>query len=113
MLTRRLQALFSTTFFTFNEDNGEWQMSNKLWIYFAVTIPATAAILVVWYFWMGYSARIMQAQQAGKDWIEENRSRWGKEASRQGGGRSGHVDDEEKPKRRGRSWTIAGINSGF
>jgi hypothetical protein len=48
----RSQALFSTTFFTF--DNG-WGASNRLWIYWVITIPATILVLIFWNIWMAYS----------------------------------------------------------
>ncbi|KAK0734776.1 hypothetical protein B0T26DRAFT_689624 [Lasiosphaeria miniovina] len=44
-------ALFSTTFFTFGDDGG-WEVSDKLWIYWATIIPATLGVLIIWGFWL-------------------------------------------------------------
>lgn len=48
-----MQALFSTTFFSFAE-NG-WQFSHSFWIYWTVTIPITLAVVFVWWLWLGGS----------------------------------------------------------
>jgi hypothetical protein len=40
------QALFSTTFFTF-DDNG-WKVSKGLWLYWIITIPSTILVLALW-----------------------------------------------------------------
>lgn len=47
------QALFSTTFFTYGE-NGNWEVSDDLWIYWATTVPATVAVVVFWRVWLDY-----------------------------------------------------------
>jgi hypothetical protein len=49
----QLQALFSTTFFTFGE-NG-WMVSHRFWIYWAITVPVTIVVVVVWSIWLAYS----------------------------------------------------------
>ncbi|KAJ4417112.1 hypothetical protein N0V85_001994 [Neurospora sp. IMI 360204] len=48
-----ISALFSTTFFTYG-DNGHWEVSDELWIYFVTTVPATIAIVVFWRVWLDY-----------------------------------------------------------
>ncbi|KAK1773146.1 hypothetical protein QBC45DRAFT_398279 [Copromyces sp. CBS 386.78] len=48
-----ISALFSTTFFTYG-DNGNWEVSDELWIYFVTTVPATIAIVVFWRVWLDY-----------------------------------------------------------
>lgn len=44
------QAFFSTTFFTFGDDG--WKASNRVWIYWAVTIPSTILVLIIWGLWL-------------------------------------------------------------
>src|SRR5271156_1942463 len=48
----QLQALFSTTFFTFSE-NG-WQTSHRFWIYWVITVPVTIVVLVLWNIWLAH-----------------------------------------------------------
>ncbi|KFY98364.1 hypothetical protein V500_01729 [Pseudogymnoascus sp. VKM F-4518 (FW-2643)] len=45
-------GLFSTTFFSFVENDG-WGFSTKFWIYWVVVIPLTAAIVSGWWLWLG------------------------------------------------------------
>ena len=49
----QLQSFFSTTFFTFG-GNG-WEVSNRLWIYWVITVPTTIAVVAVWNIWLAYS----------------------------------------------------------
>lgn len=49
----QLQAFFSTTFFNFGE-NG-WIASNRLWIYWVITVPATVVVVIAWYLWLAHS----------------------------------------------------------
>ena len=53
-----LQALFSTTFFTFS-DAGTWEVSDKLWVYWATTVPATIVIVVLWRIWLANSDELL------------------------------------------------------
>ncbi|KAK4129170.1 hypothetical protein N657DRAFT_676831 [Parathielavia appendiculata] len=46
-----ISAIFSTSFFNYGED-GSWLVSDKLWIYWATTIPATIATVVLWQNWL-------------------------------------------------------------
>lgn len=48
-----ISALFSTTFFTYG-DNGNWEVSDDLWIYWVTTVPATIAVVVFWRVWLDY-----------------------------------------------------------
>ncbi|KAK3395471.1 hypothetical protein B0T20DRAFT_35684 [Sordaria brevicollis] len=48
-----ISALFSTTFFTYG-DNGNWEVSDDLWIYWVTTIPTTIAVVVFWRVWLDY-----------------------------------------------------------
>ncbi|KAI9697072.1 MAG: hypothetical protein M1836_005034 [Candelina mexicana] len=49
-----IATLFSMSFFGFNTDSGKWHISNKFWMYWAVSIPFTsaAAIFMYLYHWM-------------------------------------------------------------
>jgi hypothetical protein len=51
----QLQALFSTTFFTFG-DNG-WKASNRFWIYWVIAVPVTIVVVFVWSVWLWYNRR--------------------------------------------------------
>ncbi|OCL13491.1 hypothetical protein AOQ84DRAFT_283021, partial [Glonium stellatum] len=44
-----ISAFFSTTFFQFNEDG--WKASEKIWVYWVVTIPSTLLVLLIWRRW--------------------------------------------------------------
>ncbi|KAL2021634.1 hypothetical protein VTK56DRAFT_6987 [Thermocarpiscus australiensis] len=57
-----ISALFSTTFFTYGD--GGWEVSGKLWIYWAITVPATIVIVIVWRIWLANSDVIMGFLQA-------------------------------------------------
>jgi len=46
------QALFSSTFFTYG-DSG-FEVSPKLWIYFAIMVPITAAVIVGCWAWLSW-----------------------------------------------------------
>ncbi|KAK4041445.1 hypothetical protein C8A01DRAFT_45405 [Parachaetomium inaequale] len=68
-----ISALFSTTFFNFNDDSGSWQVSDKLWLYWVTTVPATIIIVVLWRAWLANSdpiTRFVKAQYnwAGRQW---------------------------------------------
>jgi hypothetical protein len=41
-----MKALFSTTFFTFGDDG--WEVSDKIWLYWAVTVPTTVIVLLIY-----------------------------------------------------------------
>lgn len=53
----QLQALFSTTIFAYG-DNG-WEASHRFWIYWAITIPVTIVVLIVYSLWFFYG-RILE-----------------------------------------------------
>ncbi|UNI21894.1 hypothetical protein JDV02_007840 [Purpureocillium takamizusanense] len=42
-------AIFSTTFFKFDDNSSAWQVSDMFWLYWVVAIPLTAAAVLVWY----------------------------------------------------------------
>ncbi|KAI1329185.1 hypothetical protein F5Y16DRAFT_418411 [Xylariaceae sp. FL0255] len=44
-----ISAIFSTSFFNFGEDAKSWQVSEKFWWYWVITIPVTSLCLLVWY----------------------------------------------------------------
>ena len=48
----QLQSFFSTTFFTYGEEG--WQTSNRLWIYWVITVPATIVVVIIWNIWLAY-----------------------------------------------------------
>lgn len=50
-----ISALFGSSFFSFEQSTGTWAMSPKFWIYWATTVPATAATVAVWYVWKNRS----------------------------------------------------------
>jgi hypothetical protein len=49
----QLQSFFSTTFFTFGEEG--WIVSNRLWVYWVITVPATIVVVIIWNVWLAYS----------------------------------------------------------
>jgi uncharacterized BrkB/YihY/UPF0761 family membrane protein len=49
----RIQSLFSTTFFTYGEKG--FEASSRLWIYWVITAPVTAVVLMVYALWFFYS----------------------------------------------------------
>lgn len=53
------QGLFSTTFFSFG-NAGSWEVSGKLWIYWATAIPITTISVVLWRIWLDYDDSIVQ-----------------------------------------------------
>jgi Mg2+ and Co2+ transporter CorA len=44
-------TLFSMSFFDFGAESGGWSVSSKIWIYWVIAIPITAATALLWYFW--------------------------------------------------------------
>ncbi|KAK0748327.1 hypothetical protein B0T21DRAFT_356331 [Apiosordaria backusii] len=64
-------SLFSTTFFTYGDD-GEWQVSGKMWIYWVTTLPATILIVVLWRVWLGNSDAIVAGWKQAKKWAVED-----------------------------------------
>ena len=46
----QFQALFSTTFFAF--DKNKIVISNKVWVYWVITVPSTLIIVIFWRFWI-------------------------------------------------------------
>lgn len=46
-----ISALFGTSFFSFEQDTGTWAVAQEFWLFWVITIPATAVTIGVWYFW--------------------------------------------------------------
>lgn len=46
-----ISAIFSTSFFNFDGEQGTWRVSDKFWIYWAVSIPVTSITILLWFFW--------------------------------------------------------------
>jgi hypothetical protein len=67
------QALFSTTFFNFGDD-GSWQVSDKLWIYWATTIPATVVSVILWRMWLAHNDFIVKFV---RQWLGRDGRLWG------------------------------------
>lgn len=44
-----IAAVFSTTFFQFGTDSKSWEVSEKVWVYWAFVIPVTLASVMLWY----------------------------------------------------------------
>jgi hypothetical protein len=63
----QLQAFFSTTFFTFGEEG--WQTSNRLWIYWVITVPATVIVVIIWNLWLAHSRVQKYLKSGSKDAI--------------------------------------------
>ncbi|GAB1310594.1 hypothetical protein MFIFM68171_00804 [Madurella fahalii] len=74
-----ISALFSTTFFTYGE-NGDWEVSGKMWIYWAITLPATIVIVVIWRIWIAESDEIMGFLEMCRKWVKV---RWKEKARRE------------------------------
>jgi surface polysaccharide O-acyltransferase-like enzyme len=61
-ITNSLQAVFSMTFFNFQEDNTgnqQFQVSEKWWYFLAATIPLTIAVFLVWITWQKWRFRTL------------------------------------------------------
>lgn len=46
-----ISAIFSTSFFNFDGEDGTWMVSDKIWIYWGVSIPVTSFTILLWFFW--------------------------------------------------------------
>lgn len=84
------QGIFGTNFFNYTPgaqnsqtDLPPWNMSDKFWVYWAVTIPVTLATVMAWAVWQyhrelmdtltKHSARIRQVISPSKFWAHD---RW-------------------------------------
>lgn len=45
-----LASVFSMTFFNWQSNNGQY-VSEKFWMYWAITIPVTIVIVAIWFVW--------------------------------------------------------------
>jgi Mg2+ and Co2+ transporter CorA len=45
-----VSSLFGMNFFSFDEENGQqrWQVSEKFWLYWAITAPLTLCTVLIW-----------------------------------------------------------------
>ncbi|KAL2154651.1 hypothetical protein VTH82DRAFT_3327 [Thermothelomyces myriococcoides] len=50
-----ISAIFSTTFFNFDEESNAWEVSDKIWIFLVTAIPATIITIVLWFTWLSWS----------------------------------------------------------
>lgn len=46
-----VSALFSMSFFNVDDDTGEWTVSSKIWMYWAIAIPVTLITNGLWLLW--------------------------------------------------------------
>ncbi|GKU07179.1 hypothetical protein FLAG1_10102 [Fusarium langsethiae] len=46
-----ISALFSMSFFNVDDDTGEWSVSKKIWMYWAIAIPVTLLTSGLWLLW--------------------------------------------------------------
>ncbi|CAF3616058.1 hypothetical protein SNK03_003900 [Fusarium graminearum] len=46
-----ISALFSMSFFNVDDDTGQWTVSNKIWMYWAIAIPVTLITSGLWLLW--------------------------------------------------------------
>lgn len=46
-----ISAIFSTSFFNFDAGEGIWAVSDKIWIFWVVSIPVTLITIMLWFFW--------------------------------------------------------------
>ncbi|KAK3987792.1 hypothetical protein QBC44DRAFT_116468 [Cladorrhinum sp. PSN332] len=65
-----ISALFSTTFFSYGEDGTGWQVSDKMWVYWATTIPATLFIILCWRIWLTWGDTILNCFGVVQKWVK-------------------------------------------
>ncbi|KAK4196951.1 hypothetical protein QBC40DRAFT_286388 [Triangularia verruculosa] len=87
-------SLFSTTFFNYGDD-GEWQVSGKMWIYWVTTLPATILIVILWRVWLGNSDAIVARWKQAKKWALEDQGWKGLWRRRIGKGDQQRAEEEE------------------
>lgn len=58
------QAIFSTTFFGLSDQDKTWMVSDKLWIYWATTVPATIITVALWRIWLANGDAIAKFSHA-------------------------------------------------
>lgn len=46
-----ISAIFSTSFFNFDTEQGNWLVSDKIWIFWVVSVPVTSITILLWFFW--------------------------------------------------------------
>ncbi|KAI1847988.1 hypothetical protein JX266_006101 [Neoarthrinium moseri] len=62
-------AVFSMSFFNYDSITGDWQVSDKFWLYWAVAIPVTIMTMLCWYIWSlrGSPNRFSEQPPGGKE----------------------------------------------
>ncbi|KAH6867302.1 hypothetical protein B0T10DRAFT_573012, partial [Thelonectria olida] len=49
--TTFVSAVFSTSFFDFDARTGAWAISDRFWVFWAISIPLTGLSVSIWFFW--------------------------------------------------------------
>lgn len=73
-----ISALFGTSFFSFEQDTGTWAMSDKFWIFWAISLPATALTVGVWYAWKTRMPQALGRRGTGLEAVRSSRDIKGK-----------------------------------
>ena len=47
-----VSALISMSMFDWQAESGKYVVSSRFWIYWAITVPITITLLMVWWMWM-------------------------------------------------------------
>ncbi|KAK4245657.1 hypothetical protein C7999DRAFT_42807 [Corynascus novoguineensis] len=68
-----ISAIFSTTFFGLSDQDKTWMVSDKLWIYWATTVPATIITVALWRVWLANGDAIAKFSHAQ---IDRASARW-------------------------------------
>lgn len=58
-----IQAIFSTTFFDFQHGDNAGLVSKKLYIYWAVTVPTTVALFLLWLLWQRRTKEMLEQRE--------------------------------------------------
>lgn len=66
-----LSSIFSMTFFNYQDDSVP-SMSPKIWVYFAIAIPMTIVVLLMWLAYEGWRKKLYRQQDKEIDegWIK-------------------------------------------
>lgn len=69
------QSIFSTTFFDFQTGDAAGVVSKKFWVYWALTVPITLALLVLWLVWHHRTKVLMRKKDQKIRQVEEENRR--------------------------------------
>ncbi|RYO74280.1 hypothetical protein DL766_007592 [Monosporascus sp. MC13-8B] len=61
-----ISGVFSTTFFSYGQR--QWEVSDQLWIYWAIIIPVTIAVILLWHLWLYKRDAILKLLQKIGAW---------------------------------------------